>query len=184
MWSIFRITLITCICYFAISSSARADNIYLYLQGIPGEALDIDHKDWIDIERWEWQVSGALSFEGLVGGGGTPGRALVRPLVVSKRIDKSSPLLTISTFDGRYIPSAILDVTASYADSGRFTFLRITLENVVVSNVSYNVSSDDGLESVALIFTKICYRYYPVRSDGSPLPPIETCWDLQANTEG
>jgi hypothetical protein len=43
-------------------------NIYLKLDGLDGESLDDDHKDWIEVQNWSWGVDNPASFA--VGQGG------------------------------------------------------------------------------------------------------------------
>ena len=39
-----------------------ASNIYLKLDGLDGESLDEDHKDWIEVQNWSWGVDNPASF--------------------------------------------------------------------------------------------------------------------------
>lgn len=159
------------------ASSSHADDLYLYLSGIPGESLDEQHVDWIDLLSWEWQVSNNTPF-----GGSHLGENIVRPLIIQKYIDKASPLLTLTALTGTMIDSAILHGVQETGD--RHTRLQITMSNVLVSNVApAGAAGIPGVESLALRFELICYRYTPIDSTGAPGESIERCFNVLTNEE-
>lgn len=71
---------------------------FLYLEGIEGEATDADHKDEIDVLSWSWQMSSSTTMH--VGGGGGVGEVIIRPMIIIKKIDKASPLISLSLLKG------------------------------------------------------------------------------------
>ena len=132
---------------------------FMKLGDIKGEAVDNEHKEWIEVLSVQQGVSRPVS-----GAGSTraSGDARFQDLSVTKWIDKSSPDLMLSACEGKVFPEATLVVRRS-AGSNRTTYLTYRLNDVLVTSAT--VSGDTGdtspqpTESVSLNFTKIEYEY-------------------------
>jgi type VI secretion system secreted protein Hcp len=174
------IILLAFICFFSNFGLAYAEiKIFLYLDGIAGESIDPDYKNWIEILTWEWHMSQPGTMH--VGGGGGAGIAIVRPLIVEKYIDKASPRFFIRLLNGQHITEAILAFKKGSAPP--YEVLRIKMTNVLIANISSAESGGQAAEAVALAFSKVCYTYTPLKLDGTPDATIEECWDIEANME-
>ena len=61
-------------------------NMFLKLNGLDGESMDEDHKDWIEVESFSWGVDNPASFA--IGQGGPavdrPGILFDRSLILSE----------------------------------------------------------------------------------------------------
>jgi type VI secretion system secreted protein Hcp len=179
MKKIAAIILLVCFLFIGNYSIAYSAT-YLRIPGIPGEAQDKDHKDWIDVLSWSWQMS--ATYLGLTGGG--IDSSIVRPLIIVKAIDKASPLISFALLNGSIFADADLVVTASYTDAGRVEYLRIRMWNLKFVNVSPTGDAGaDGppIESVAMAFSKVCYKYTKLGPTGQNLGTIEKCWDIAGN---
>jgi type VI secretion system secreted protein Hcp len=167
------IIFLVCISFFSNYSLAYSGNVVvLHITGIPGESVIDGHEGWIDILAFSWQMSNPDA--GLTA-------PIVRPLIVTKYIDKASPFLTLAVLNGQFIQEAILIVRQ--AELGSIDYLKITMSNVQVANVSPGGTSGDDriLESVALAFSSVCYAYTPQKQDGSGDAEIERCFDIENN---
>lgn len=155
-------------------------NTFLHLEGIEGEAVAAGHENEIEVLSWSWQMS-ATNYAMHAGGYGGVDKAIVRPVIINKLIDKASPLISISLLKGISIPEAVLRTRKSGADP--FDFARITMKPVRI--VHQSVESDGTViyEKVALSFGSICYQYTPQKADGTPDAIVERCWSLEANQE-
>jgi len=174
------IILLACICFFSNSGLAYSETkIFLYLEGIEGESKNFDYPNWIEVFDWEWQMSQTGSMH--VGGGGSAGKAIVRPVIVTKYSDKTSPQLFIKLMNGQHIPEAVL----AFQEQGNppYEVLRIKMTEVLIANISSGESGGKVAESVALVFSKVCYAYTPHKADGSPEGTIEKCWNIKQNIE-
>ena len=172
------IIILACIGLFWNSGLAySAIDVFLKIDGIPGESTDDDHRDEIELLAWSWQMSAT----GASHSGGS--RAIVRPLIVTKYVDKASPLIFLALLNGSHVPEATLVFRKAGARS--LEYLKIKMYNVQFVNISHSgASGEDRLtESVALFFSKVCYEYTPQKVDGSADAPIERCWDIEQNTE-
>ena len=176
------IILLSCVFFASNSSLAHsASNIILQISGIDGESLIEGHEDEIDILTWSWGISN--SSQNIVGSGRNAGRAIVKPLVVTKYIDKASPDLALKVLTGEFIAEATLFVRKA----GEFPldYLKITMSNVEIANFSTGGSGgEDRLtESISMIFSKVCYEYIPQEFSGEAGAAIEACWDTTMNEE-
>ncbi len=85
---------------FALSSVFGAG--YLKFDGVEGEAVDKDHKGWIDIIS----VSG-LSGNRDAASGMATGKRQHKPITITKRIDKATPKLASLNSGTSQIPSSV-----------------------------------------------------------------------------
>src|SRR5262245_24902517 len=109
-------------------------DIYLQLDGIPGESLEDKHKDWIEVLSFSHHMSQPTSSTRVSAGGGTTGRAEHGDYVITKHIDKASPKIWEALSTGKHISKAKLEFMRAGGD--KVKYLEVTLEEVVIANVS------------------------------------------------
>ncbi len=143
--------------FFAARTADAA--AYIRFVGLKGEAQDKDHKGWSDLGSFsqEIYIPGANSTIGR-----TNARAVQKPMVFKKELDRISPKLAEALLTGKVFTKVTIHVTASYTDVGRVTYYSYELENVRV--VKYNISGSGQAEDVpgeefALSFEKITVTY-------------------------
>jgi len=144
---------------------------------VKGEATQKDHKDEIEIFRWNWDVQNAANTTGAGSGKGkgTPGM-----LVLSKRFDSASPVLAKGSADGTHFNEAVLDMTkASGADNQQAVFLKVTLKGAFISSVRINASeTGDVFEDVIFSYKDIEFNYKPQDDKGGMGGDIKFGWDV------
>ncbi|MEA1900608.1 MAG: type VI secretion system tube protein Hcp [Thermodesulfobacteriota bacterium] len=170
-----------CLFFFSFSCPAySAINAFLEIDGIDGESEDPAYEDWIDIVSWSWQISNPNANSR----GSGSGAAIVRPLIVTKYIDKASPAIALSVLLGKAIQDAKLVLKKPGTSYEHF---RIEMTDVLIANVapSGNLGDDRTIESVALVFSRICYVYIPenISNPGAPGAEIRRCFDIEKNAE-
>lgn len=156
-----------------------AVDAFLALDGVPGESVDAQFPNQIEIESWSWGVTGAPV---VVGGGGT-GKATFQDIHFSKHIDKSSPVLMLACASGRHYPTATISVRKAGGDKPQ-VYLKITLSDVLVSSYSIggsSASAEAPTEQISFTYGKIKVEYTPQSTDGSLGQPVIFSWDLVAN---
>ena len=84
-----------------------AVDMFIKIEGIPGESQDQNHKDWIDVLSFDKSV---VRQPGSGAGGGRAGSqaAEASDLFVPKYIDKARPQLVLACCEGRPIPELTL----------------------------------------------------------------------------
>ncbi len=144
-----------------------AVDMFLRLDGIKGESQDAKHKDEIQIESFSWGMSQAGAF----GTGGGTGRVSVHDISITKRIDKSTPLLMLSCANGKHILTGL--ITVRKAGDKPVEYLKIKLEDILISSVQMaGKSNGTPSDAVGLDFKKMYFSYYQQLADGSLAPPI------------
>lgn len=156
-----------------------AVDMFLKLDGIKGESKDSKHKDEIDVYSWSWGLTQTGSFG--VGGGGGSGKVNVHDITLTKKLDKSSNLLTVNCCSGKHIKEGTL--TVRKAGENPLEYLKITFTDLLVS--SMQTSGTDGgdmvMETVSLNFAKFKVEYQEQKADGSGLPAVTYGWDIKQN---
>lgn len=146
-----------------------AADIYLSLDGIPGESLEDKHKDWIEVLSYGHSMTQPTSSTRSSAGGATTGRAEHGDIVITKHIDKASPKLYEALSKGTHIPKATIEFLRAGGD--KVKYLEIKLEEILISNVtSGGGSGADNFptEQVSLNYGKIEWVYtQQKRKDGS-----------------
>jgi type VI secretion system secreted protein Hcp len=158
-----------------------ATDIFLKVDGIDGEAADVNHPGEIEVASWSWGVSQV--FISSLGGGIVGGTPKVGNILVTKQIDRASPILLRACLELTHIAQAVL--TQRRAGAGKQDFLSVTLQDVLISSLN---DVDDGLapkpkETIVFVFSRVIYEYIPQKPSGLPDTPVALKWDVQANAE-
>ena len=159
-----------------------ASDYLLEIDGIKGESTDEKHKDKLEIDSFSWGVSNSGSM-GRGGGGGT-GKAEFQDVHFTKQTDKSSPLLMKAAASGEHIKKAVLTARKAGGKGGQVDYLKITLEDVMVSSFQSAGNAGNSSipnDSVSFNFTKIKYEYMPQKADGSLEGAVPAQYDRSLN---
>ncbi len=168
-----RFFLLLFMAVFAAPAFAAAD-MFLELDGIPGESTSEAHPRTIRIESFSIGVS-------LTPGTTAGAKPTFRDISFSKSIDKTSPVLYLNCASGKHLKSATLYVRNS--GERAFDFYIIKLSDVVVTSVQTSGAGDLPMESFSLNYTKIEFHYIPQNVSGGPdtANTVKTGWDLAGN---
>jgi type VI secretion system secreted protein Hcp len=153
-------------------------DIFLALDGIPGESTDDKHKGEIDVE--------AFTFNARRGGATGTGKVKFAPFRVVKVYDASSPKLLQAAASGRHIRSATLSFRRS-GDSGDVEFLTYKLTDIVVSAYQQGGANVDqralgSLEDeIGLSPAKVQVTEKTTAATGQAGPVVTASWDLKRN---
>ena len=154
------------------ASRSGAGDMFLSVNGarhgqISGEAHDEKHKNEVEVLGWSWGMQGKAS----LGGGGATGKATIRELKVTKRVDKASTALMAALRSNEPIKHAVL--TVRKAGKIPLEYLKIKIEDGRV--MSLDIEAGDEANSSALVekvtfsFNRISIEYTPQGPDGNAL---------------
>jgi type VI secretion system secreted protein Hcp len=157
----------------AIAKPTAAFSAFLQLDGVPGEAQDDKHKDWVELLAYSHQMTQPVSSTRSSAGGAATGRTQHGDFAITKFIDKASPKLYEAVSNGKHFDKAKIEVCR--AGGAQLKYMEITLEEVMISNVhvnSHGEQNKDGdvlpTETVHLNYGKIEWTYtQQKRKDGS-----------------
>jgi type VI secretion system secreted protein Hcp len=158
-----------------------AQDITLKLKDIEGESKKIGYEKEIDIYDFKFGVTQSASCH--EGGGGGSAKSDCKDLVVTKLIDKASPILFVHSAMGKPIETAVL--TVRKAGGAALDYLVITLKDVIVTNVSTGGKSEDERirEEVSLNYAHITIQYKAQNADGSAGAAIQKTYNVEANSD-
>ena len=159
-----------------------AYDLFLKLDGIPGESTDNKHKDEIELQSFSWGESNPGAHLASGAGGGA-GKVSMQDFHFTARVSKATPLLMASCATGKHIATGQLTVRqASGENRGGTEFLFYKFTTVVVTSISEAGDVNDRpLDSVSLAFAKVNVEYKPQKADGSLGAVVTFAWDLKAN---
>jgi type VI secretion system secreted protein Hcp len=160
-----------------------AVDMFLEIEGIPGESSDDAHKEWIEVLSYSLGVSQPVSVASRTGGR-TGGRADFADLTVEKTLDAATPDLSIYCAKGTHIPSIVLELCLATGD--KHTFMKYELTDSVVTSVTPGGSQSDDIkptETVTFAYGKIKWEYTPIDHEGNPGSPTDRTWNLEENKQ-
>ena len=153
---------------------------FLKIDGVESESTDDKHKGEIEIESFSWgeTQSGTAGH----GAGGGAGKVQPQDFHFVKKLDKSSSRLFIACATGEHFKSAVL--TARKAGGGQQEYLKVTMEEVLVSSFQVGGSSNSDVvptDQVGLNFAKLEISYKEQKADGSLGGEAKQKYDFAAN---
>jgi type VI secretion system secreted protein Hcp len=160
---------------------------FLSIEGIPGEALDSNHKDWIEVLSFSQEMQQPTSSTRGSAGGAATGRTVHGDFKITKFIDKSSPKLYDALSTGKHIKKVKLEVCR--AGGSQLKFYEIAFDEVLISRIQISApemrgaaaGNDDLLptEDVWINYGKVEWTYtQQKRPDGSGGGNVTAKFDL------
>lgn len=160
-----------------------AVEIYIKIDTIPGQSTTKGFEDQITVENFSWNMSQTTNFGSSTGGGA--GRVNMGDLTFTHAVDKASPKLMIACCTGAHIANATLTCRKAGGESP-VDFLKITLTDIIVSNVSPSGSNmgDTPTESIGLAFAEYKVEYQEQDNKGAKKGgPVIAGFSVQKNTK-
>jgi type VI secretion system secreted protein Hcp len=127
---------------------------------VEGEATEKGHEKWITLSGYDGDATAPTATG--AGGGAGAGKVQLKPIVVTKPIDKSTPKLFQALVTGTRLPTVQIDFVRPDGVGGEEVFYSVKLEQVIVTDVHQSdagTSSGRPLEQVSLDFQKIEITY-------------------------
>ncbi|WP_314419834.1 type VI secretion system tube protein Hcp [Pseudescherichia vulneris] len=156
-------------------------DLFLKIDGITGESQDSNHKGWINIDSFTWGASqpGNMS----IGGGGGAGKVQYRDLSVLTHIDKATPAIMRYVSLGKHMNKVELSVCK--AGGSQIEYCHITLEDVLITNVVFNGTTNRDLIGLSYQFqaSKVKTQYWEQSASGGKGAETQSGWDIKGNKE-
>ena len=153
-----------------------AVDAYIKIEGIPGEALDAEHKGCIEITGYGFGMHQSTSATASSSGGASSGRASLSDFTFTKSLDKASCKIIEAVCAGKHLSRVVL--TLHRAGGDKLKYFEIMLEEVIISNYSQNANEGVPSETVSLNYGRIKTTYtQQSRADGSGAGNVSGGWD-------
>ena len=161
--------------------SANAFAAYLKIDGMDGEAKEVNHNKWIDVLAFSHNVM----VPGQVGTTRTAGTAQHAPLRITKMVDKTSPKLFEKCAKGAVIPKVELECCKAFGEQLK-VFYRIELVNARISSVQdYGITAGDiPTETVSFTYETIKWTYTEYDDQGQSKGYVESEIDVETGEVG
>ncbi|MDQ6620841.1 MAG: type VI secretion system tube protein Hcp [Pseudomonadota bacterium] len=131
--------------------------LFLKVDGADGESVNAKHVNWTDLKSFSWGANQPSTMH--EGGGGGAGKVSFSDCTAVAHVDKAYPALLIKCASGEHISK--VDVSCSKAGGEEMEYFKITLEDVLVTNV--DVSGASGAE----VLVTYSFQAAKVKSDYS-----------------
>ncbi len=154
-------------------------SIFMLYEGIKGESSDQNHKDWIDITAWKFDIARAITSATSTRGDRESSNAEIGDLIVTKHTDSSTPKLFIESCCGTG-KDVTLHLTKTGAGSGADVYMEIILKNALISKFSLagtDKSSKRPQEAISISFVEIEIKYIQYDEDGNATAPVAVGFD-------
>ena len=163
-----------------------AFDTFLSIEGLPGECLDKNHKNWIELFSFSHSVNQVADSSASAAGVRTGGKCDHGDFHLTKKLDKCSPFLLNKCCTGKHYPKATVEVCRNTGE--KEVLYKIEFDHVVVSGVSCGggQGQSDPMESVSFSYSKIKWNYFPIdpgtgkKAGGT----ASAWWDIQQNAGG
>jgi type VI secretion system secreted protein Hcp len=156
-----------------VSAHAAAVDMFLKLDGLPGESGDKAHSNEIIVSSFNWDVTT---------GGSDGGRPTFSDFTIQKPLDRTSPALMLAVAKAQAFNKAVLSVRKAEGRS-RFEFLRYCFSNVHFTSLSTSaLTTRYPVETLKFNYGTFAESYIPQRPDGQSASPVFGGWDLGNGT--
>lgn len=159
-------------------------DVFLQINGIPGESTDEKHQNWIEVLSYSHGVSQMSSGERSTGGAATGGRCDHQDFSIVKSLDKASPLLNLHCSDGKHIDKITIELCRATGDKQPYMLYKLV--DSVVSSVCIN-GGGGGIptETVTFNYGAIYWTYIETdHESGKKKGEIKKWWNLVHNKGG
>lgn len=175
---VYTIFLLLMVATFFPTASWAAMDMFLDIEGIPGDSVDSVHRDAHDVLGYAFGMSNSAT---IYSGGGGTGKVQFQDLTVTKWLNKGSPTLRLYCANGHHIPQVILTIRKAGAEP--IEFWEIKLTDVIVTSVVSGASTGEDKPSEELTFNyaKVEWSYTETDPKGGSGGSIKTGWDIAAN---
>ncbi len=159
---------------------AQAGDLFLKLGNLEGESTEGKFKNWIDVLAWSWGASNNAG-EAQSGGGGGKIIPSFDDIKIIKGYDKASPELMVAVAQGTSYPDAELSVNRFDGNNDLLEYMKVSLENVIVSRIAIGTTDQDDnvAETLTLNFSKIEVEYTQFDEQGKQTGSFKGCFDLK-----
>lgn len=145
-------------------------NIFVKIDGIPGESLVEAHKDEIEVLSFSMGAMQPVSGTPSSAGGATAASVRFSEISFAKFVDKSTPKLYKFCASGNHINNITFSFHRAAKDGATVKYLEVVLTNTLISNLSASGSGGEDImiENVSLNFGAIQLTYVEqARTEGA-----------------
>ncbi|MBC8164495.1 MAG: type VI secretion system tube protein Hcp [Bryobacteraceae bacterium] len=154
-----------------------AVDVFLKINGIPGESADSKHPAEIDVLSYSFGITqtGTMSY----GGGGGAGKANFGDFSFMMRMNKATPKLMQACSGGSHIPDAVL--VCRKAGDKQQEYMNYKFYDLLISSYQTSASSEEPTESISFNYSKLEMEYKEQDSKGNLGGATNFKYDIKGN---
>lgn len=157
-----------------------ANDIFLKIDGIPGESQDAAHKNEIEVISWEFKATQKGS--SAIGGGSGAGKVKMDDFLFRMYTGRATPKLMEACATGKHIAEANFSVRK--AGGQPFDYIRIKFKDLIISSYQTGGSGEIPVESCSFNFTYMHYDYWEQDAKGKFKHAGTIIYDQKKNKAG
>jgi type VI secretion system secreted protein Hcp len=148
---------------------------------IPGESLDSDHKDWVEVTSWSQGVSQPTSETVSSSGGHATERCVHSPMTFLKTLDKSSAYMYEACSAGYAYDIEIQFLRAS--GTVRTNYFTVKLTNAIIASIQTTISEGGFPTDIFTVkYAKVTWEHKGSKTSGEANVGKDVGgWDLALN---
>ncbi len=160
-----------------------AIEIFLKLDGIPGESQKSGAEGWIEVFSFSNGASNPSSVA--FGTGSGAGKVDLSSLSLQKQLDISSPKLFLNCCAGNHIATGQMIVREATGSETTQTYFQYDMTEVFIDSVSWGGAAGGGKpsESLSMSAKSLQVTYTPQSADGSLGSKVVTGWNVTTNSK-
>ncbi|MCG5233959.1 Hcp family type VI secretion system effector [Xanthobacter oligotrophicus] len=156
---------------------------FLKIEGLKGESLDSDHKEWIDVLAWSWGLDNPSNPHAGSGSGATKGH--VHNFSFTKQVDLSSTPLAQFLLKGKHFSKGIFELPKTGGDGKAMVYYKIEFKEVFVTSINFGGGGGGGVftENVQFSFSEYKAYYKSQKDTGAAGDGNDYGWNCKENKE-
>ncbi len=154
------------------NSASAASTYYLQFDGMDGESVNKDHRNWIDVDSFYWGITKPAP----VGSRPRGGAAVGSPFSWTQGLDKSVPQLFTGLARGKFYPRVTFEVESTGESPA--VFFRMVFDTVALTSLDLTGTGDTIWAAGSFVYDKLTMSYRPQNGDGSLGGWVEGAFDF------
>jgi type VI secretion system secreted protein Hcp len=152
--------------------------LFMKVQGADGESKNSVYKNWTDLDSFSWGADQPDTMS--KGGGGGAGQVSFDNLTAVASMDKSYTPMLVKCASGEHIGK--IEVAGAKAGGDQMEFLKITLEDVIVTSVTVSGAESSEVKcTYSFKAAKVKSEYSEQTDKGTKGATATAGWNVKEN---
>ena len=158
-----------------------AVDMFMKVEGASGESQDANHKGWTNIDSFSWGATQPHSMAS--GGGAGAGKVTFHDLNVVARLDKANSAVLKHCATGKHLGK--VEISLCKAGGSQIEFGKITLTDVLVTNVTYSGANaaDAVMVNYSFQASQVKSQYWEQTNQGGKGAESQMGFSIKENKE-
>lgn len=157
-----------------------AFDVFINIQGIEGESRDAQHRGWMEVSGYDFNLKQKVSKTASSVGGASAERADFSHFGFTKPLDKASPLLAQACAAGTHIDTIVVDLCR--AGGSKIRFMQYSFSDCMINAVKTTGQGGVPEDDISFAYGKVqwCYTHQN-RAGGQAAGNVVCAWSLEKN---